>query len=1088
MALKNVGFQDSFFVGGLDGDSDVKSIAPGDYIDGLNMRNKYTDSGVDGSMENILGNRNVLYSLPAGSNKCIGKYEDVPNRTVFYFVWNSNNDHRILRWYPNDNTNPIQVILSGSILGFTEWDYINHVDLVNDLLYWTDGVNPQRKINVKRANDTNKRCEFKIAVDDKVSGPRVVSFTFASSLATINIPSVSVPAPPRGQMITAMYNAFIANATLVSYFDITNHGDYIGFVGKSNNSVVSWTYSYTVAFGQNFQTWLIPVNYYLAIDERKLDVCAWPNWLPPLCDLRRDTSTDVNLLNGNVYQFRVSSIDTDGNESVLCQDSKWVMNSMSRVGPNSLQPTEYGILNNIRVVYNDNLRIRAYRDILSAIKIYCRTSSEQTYEQIAILQDFELDGQFYFNNNTTGFTISADENDNQYQSIPYTSKCQSVVNNKLFYLNNEISKAPPLLNASVEKAWEPIKSWDTSIYPQPFGTHSFGVVYFDRMGRCHFVDSLESLQEIPSSLSGSSVSGNEYYGKWSIASKPPVWATHYGWFRTDDLFASNYYTFTVSAIAYFNALGIGTAFNSSVRTANLIISDGFPLGYNTTIDDIDFAYVNGANGFDFGDISFKVVWFDLALRTVKIEYNVNLNPSLSPINISLGIQIVKRKAKLENYLYYGFNEVYEIGDAGQDSRYHKAGFEGVDQSGSTPASGYFYGQWQYWRPDLYNDIRWPIAKSTNTQVVPNGRPNTFTPYSEKLIAGGIAFSLVKNSDTDYNGFGTFLPLNNGALPVGFGGINKSQNIDNILLCIMDNKCFSVYIDKGILQGQDGSQTVSVSDKVIGAYRDLKGIHGTINPESFAMMGGLAFWWDAYRGEICQYGSDGITPVSKYKMNTPFAIKGKQGIQVFGPSYKVKGAIHKRFSEYLVSFPGYSIGEEVIPAETFVFNYDDNRWKPKTSFTPEMLTGFGTGLITFKNGQLWIHDNPVRCNFYGVQYPSEVRFVINAAEKTDKNMSSLSMETNQVPNIPVITTPPSDLNLTGQESELLEQDFELNANSYWASFLCNKLTPNIFDPVEALSNGEVLTGQIMILEYSKETDESLIIRSARVFFNSNELTN
>src|SRR5262245_61948572 len=119
--MQNKLVQKLLFHGGLNLDDDHKEIAVGDYVYALNFRNKFTENGIDGSAENISSNVQVAYSMPAGTNKCNGIYEDPASNTVFYFIWNSNDDHLILRYYPASTGNgSIQEIVADSILGFTE--------------------------------------------------------------------------------------------------------------------------------------------------------------------------------------------------------------------------------------------------------------------------------------------------------------------------------------------------------------------------------------------------------------------------------------------------------------------------------------------------------------------------------------------------------------------------------------------------------------------------------------------------------------------------------------------------------------------------------------------------------------------------------------------------------------------------------------------------------------------------------------------------------------------------------------------------------------------------------------------------------
>lgn len=91
-----------------------------------------------------------INGLPSGDNKCIGSYSNETTGKLYSFIWNSNGDH-IINEYDN-LTNKITIILKGSFLGFEENYYINGCSMIgNNLLYWTDGFNPPRGIDVYKA-------------------------------------------------------------------------------------------------------------------------------------------------------------------------------------------------------------------------------------------------------------------------------------------------------------------------------------------------------------------------------------------------------------------------------------------------------------------------------------------------------------------------------------------------------------------------------------------------------------------------------------------------------------------------------------------------------------------------------------------------------------------------------------------------------------------------------------------------------------------------------------------------------------------------------------------------------------------------
>ena len=96
------------------------------------------------------------FTLPGGTNECIGAYEDVPNRRIFYFNKNSNGSHGIY-CYDADTDLNYTVLLSSQLvggLGFSS--FIHSVAMVDNLLFWTDNVNPQRRINVEAAIKLNQ--------------------------------------------------------------------------------------------------------------------------------------------------------------------------------------------------------------------------------------------------------------------------------------------------------------------------------------------------------------------------------------------------------------------------------------------------------------------------------------------------------------------------------------------------------------------------------------------------------------------------------------------------------------------------------------------------------------------------------------------------------------------------------------------------------------------------------------------------------------------------------------------------------------------------------------------------------------------
>lgn len=148
------------FTGKLNSDDNPYRLPSGDFSDALNITRDAQDAGQDVVASNIVGNQLIEDTLD-GTNKVIGNYADKVRNRQYYFTWDIDGYNRIS--YYDGNTNSIIVVMEDltntdgiPVLKFDPSFRINHIDIIyrdeeGDLLYWTDGLNPPRKINVKTA-------------------------------------------------------------------------------------------------------------------------------------------------------------------------------------------------------------------------------------------------------------------------------------------------------------------------------------------------------------------------------------------------------------------------------------------------------------------------------------------------------------------------------------------------------------------------------------------------------------------------------------------------------------------------------------------------------------------------------------------------------------------------------------------------------------------------------------------------------------------------------------------------------------------------------------------------------------------------
>tara|TARA_Y100001938_G_scaffold25269_1_gene33580 strand:- start:24890 stop:30169 length:5280 start_codon:yes stop_codon:yes gene_type:complete len=160
--------QRNFVLGRMNKSLDERLLPNGEYVDAMNVRLGSTEQSEVGSVENAKGNTQLTtlqYDGQALSTnaRCIGAFEDGATETLYWFVHDP--DFALgatgkldlvvsLNTLTNVLTYHIISIDDGggtdTTLNFNPSYLITGVNLIEDLLFWTDDYNPPRFINVNR--------------------------------------------------------------------------------------------------------------------------------------------------------------------------------------------------------------------------------------------------------------------------------------------------------------------------------------------------------------------------------------------------------------------------------------------------------------------------------------------------------------------------------------------------------------------------------------------------------------------------------------------------------------------------------------------------------------------------------------------------------------------------------------------------------------------------------------------------------------------------------------------------------------------------------------------------------------------------
>lgn len=109
-----------------------------------------------------------------------------------------------------------------------------------------------------------------------------------------------------------------------------------------------------------------------------------------------------------------------------------------------------------------------------------------------------------------------------------------------------------------------------------------------------------------------------------------------------------------------------------------------------------------------------------------------------------------------------------------------------------------------------------------------------------------------------------------------------------------------------------------------------------------------------------------------------------------------------------------------PGNTIAYSAKTKKWSDFRSFYPDYGWSLYTRSITAYRGNLYTHDNGSddRCNFYGTQFTSSIKFSTNQQPTIPKTFLSINYQANQL-----LITPSTGVTTSlGQVSNLVSQDF------------------------------------------------------------------
>ncbi|HLG34041.1 MAG TPA: hypothetical protein VI757_04115, partial [Bacteroidia bacterium] len=435
------------FDAGLDQDTEPRKVSG--LRDAVNIRYGTTDNGNDGTAENTKGNLLIVNpNLPAGTNKCIGGFEDKRDLSIIFFNFNSNNDHGIYRFYSTTQT--IEKLVISSVLNFNTNSRINSCDLIDDLLYWTDGSNPPRKINIDKANETSKKRKFNIYFGNNVGNGEPYSLfindppgnTIASWATTITLTDKTL-----AEATKAFMAAIPANILTLMTFTSCQQ-----FIEAEMNQIGAYTLN-IIPSVQN-PSYVVPQNFYPGtFTDRFINRIKDPFQCEPLVEPKEDDTRKNNLVQNKIFQFRKRPIYDDNEKAV------WSPYSDIPVIPSSCTNTNStSLLNYIEVDFNDlDILDSNWISVVKGIEVGVREHNTGKLQHVQTLEQFEFlgaQGKFKFYNDAYYPEIDPAEALKNYDAVALTVNSHEFVENRLFDGGLKEGYNPECIDASLALSFE----------------------------------------------------------------------------------------------------------------------------------------------------------------------------------------------------------------------------------------------------------------------------------------------------------------------------------------------------------------------------------------------------------------------------------------------------------------------------------------------------------------------------------------------------------------------------------------------------------------------------------------------------------
>jgi len=1106
----------------------------------INMRSS-SNEGTAYINNKIKGTQLIDISLPSGNNKAIGWGSDTQNKALVVFVYNSNNNHSVYRYYTHSKT--IELLWFGQSELDLEDAELRAV-VVEGKVYWVNGSKPPKSFDLEYARrytsgeggdesysieyepfDVNvfpliktppqfaPSCQYEDDYSKKFNNLRKKLFQFKyayqyydnqvsawSAISQMPLPLSEVDSEgifdiniSKNNLISIAINtgSKAVKSILVAARDVNprNTGSFFQFetidkYDKNGGRLIEDEIVYTVQFYNN----------------------------------KRDSSIDTEINNRYADDVPLSGKD------IALVDGKYLAIAYPEIGYDDIEvdvdlvPIEIDTETVEGNVYHEmlttqqnhikdfNITVEDFAWIQFPSVVYPDTTYKITFyvEGTLVVSELVVTNQYPLT--TQGATQIRDwfRNDIRDKIIALGYFFSSTLDGTWwlgFYPRNFLNTRVYIVTKITGK----IFTSNTFVLPA-YRTlkrgqyHPFGIIYNDRNGRYNTVIPIgEVLSPYEASNAVEDVR-KRVSVEFTINHRPPIWAHTY---RFAYIRNKSYTYFQYFANVKVTA---GQGVNPSV--GNGIPENKYFIELNQSLQRIrdlypnfypsDYVWQNGdrirlIGSDDNYEVLQQFTWVQDDEESSGVNgflVDVDLSDSQDPTVISL-VEVYRPNPTPQEIIYEEIGEEYLILEPGTNNRRH-SGFIPQSEDLSVPASGELTFGDAYVRYRLVAnedgslDTEIPIEDESfsdyyRSDAVSIGRAAAKIDLEKKFL-NRVVRSENYIENTEYNLLNVWLSSSDYfSASDEFGEIVGIEQSGDVLKVIQEHKETSVYVGRNAVKQADGTDIVLATDKVFGTTNRYIEFRGTTYRKSMASNRRYLYFFDENTGEFIRSSPNGQMAISsQYNMAAYFEAKAKQIREYSGDKDIIVG-INNDYNEVFLSF----IIENTI--ETIVFDEDDNNKGfnyfielSNNNAIPNAYAHFGDELFSFVNGKIYLHDVGAKNLFYGSQKEASISFFANKFPSQQKVLKNIRVSSDK--NIwDVEITTPAGVNYNAQKTILKPTIFRERNNQIVSDILRNIISRNGQESVNLLYRGEKMIGEYATVKISNDTSEDVELREVEVKF-------